>query len=306
MLKLLVGAALVAILVWKAELGSLAGSLRSLTHDTIALAALLYLVACVVAAYRWHVLVAQSRFVQILELWFAGQFYSLVLPGQIAGEIVKAYRLGRGRDDAERLALSVVLDKLTGLVGLLAVAIAGVQFSRTPIPAEITIALALFTFAILACLVSARLPVIRRIVVTLATSAIKRWPGVNKGATRLIKLADAWSNYGADPLRLTHALILGAAFQMICVSMTRLVAAGLGIDLSFADWCWIFGLVSIAVLLPVSIGGIGVREGAFAGTLSLFGIPIAQSVALSLTLFAVGLIGAVIGGIVELRRSLVD
>jgi hypothetical protein len=119
----------------------------------------------------------------------------------------------------------------------------------------------------------------------------------------MIRFTDAWRLILGRPLRLLSSLILGALFQILCVFYISFLAAEIGIDLSIADWCWIFGLVSVAVLLPVSIGGIGLREGAFAGFLSLFNVPLDKALALSLAVFSVSLIAVLVGGLLELFRG---
>ncbi|MBN1760258.1 MAG: flippase-like domain-containing protein, partial [Chitinispirillaceae bacterium] len=79
-------------------------------------------------------------------------------------------------------------------------------------------------------------------------------------------------------------------------------ATDLDIVIAFTDWCWIYGLMSIAVLLPLSIGGIGIRDGSLIGLLSYMGISADRSLALSLLLFFFMFIVAVAGGGVEIIR----
>ncbi|MEI7996456.1 MAG: lysylphosphatidylglycerol synthase domain-containing protein, partial [Methylococcaceae bacterium] len=88
-------------------------------------------------------------------------------------------------------------------------------------------------------------------------------------------------------------------FQILCVWMNVNIALILGIDLAFADWCWIIGLVSIALLLPITIAGFGVREGVFVSLLAHQGITAEKSIALSLCVFGVSFISALIGFILE-------
>ena len=87
------------------------------------------------------------------------------------------------------------------------------------------------------------------------------------------------------------------------ISIIILFSHELGIILPLADWCWTVGLVSIAVLIPITFGGVGVREGTFAGVLSLQGVPIEKSIALSIAVFSISLLAAFIGGILELNDN---
>jgi len=52
--------------------------------------------------------------------------------------------------------------------------------------------------------------------------------------------------------------------------------------------------------LPISIAGIGLREGGYVGLLAIFGIAATPALSLSLSLFAYTLVGALLGWIAEL------
>ena len=263
----------------------------------------LFLISWLIAAYKWFILIPKVTFKPVLLLSFVGQFYSLVLPGQIAGEVVKAFRLGKSRADAETIAASVIIDKLTGLIGLLMVAELGLYESPTQLPQEILFSIsALFSVFIVGLFSVKPLFFYRSLVYLIEklTSNRPRLAGITK---RIIGVLDAWRSILNKPLKLLFALFLSVLFQLNCVFYISLLAIDSGIYLPLADWCWIFGFVSIAVLLPISVGGIGVREGAFAGALSLFNVPVEKSIALSMAVFTISLLGALIGGLLELRTG---
>ena len=81
--------------------------------------------------------------------------------------------------------------------------------------------------------------------------------------------------------------------------MNATFALIIGINLFFSDWCWIIGLVSVAMFIPITIAGFGVREGVFVGLLSLQGVTVEKSIALSLCVFGVSFISALIGCVLE-------
>ena len=62
------------------------------------------------------------------------------------------------------------------------------------------------------------------------------------------------------------------------------LALKMGIVINFVDWCWIVAILSLALFLPISIGGIGVREASLVGTLGLFGVTTERALAFSFTL----------------------
>jgi hypothetical protein len=222
-----------------------------------------------------------------------------VLPGQIAGELVKAYRLGKGRVDAEKVAVSILVDKITGLLGLLLVMSAGLFASVADIPEGVSLSTLLLTIALLVLLASFRIPIFARVFERMLDSAAHRENWFSPFVSRVGLLYQAWVNYLRQPLRLVWATILGVVFQLLCVLMNLNIAVILGIDLAFADWCWIIGLVSIALLLPITIAGFGVREGVFVSLLALQGVTAEKSIALSLCVFGVSFVNALIGCVLE-------
>jgi hypothetical protein len=58
--------------------------------------------------------------------------------------------------------------------------------------------------------------------------------------------------------------------------------------------------VSVATILPLSLGGIGIREGAFVGVLGFLGIGSELALALSFTILGLQLFGALIGAAIDL------
>ena len=62
---------------------------------------------------------------------------------------------------------------------------------------------------------------------------------------------------------------------------------------------WIVSVVSLVSMLPLALGGLGLREGAYAFLLQQYGVPLSLGISLSLGVFGVILTLSVIGGVVE-------
>jgi hypothetical protein len=93
--------------------------------------------------------------------------------------------------------------------------------------------------------------------------------------------------------------VFGVLFQLLGVGVYLLLANNLGIEIATAHWMWMAGVAAIAVLLPLSVGGIGLREGTLVAMLAQFGIPGESSLALSLGIFAMVLLVASVGWIAD-------
>jgi len=92
-------------------------------------------------------------------------------------------------------------------------------------------------------------------------------------------------------------------YQFVCVWINLIIARGLDIHILFAELCWIFGIISVALIMPVTVGGVGLREGGFVFLLGRMGIPSEKAMAMSLSLFGLQIICALIGGILDLKTD---
>ena len=296
--KLSITAVLLALFVWRIDLHALLIAIRDVSAGGWLMNLLLFLAAHLLAAYKWRLLLPEGRFGTLLKLNFVGQYYGMLLPGQIAGEAVKAYRLGKGQQNAERLAASVVIDRITGFLGLLAVALCGIALSWSSARQTILAALLLAVVALCALLFSFQLPWWERASQMLS----RRGARAERVAGQLLRLLVAWRDYARAPLQLLVSVLVGAAFQLIAVWINFRIGKEVGLTVAFADWCWVFGIVSIVTALPFTVAGLGLREGSFVGALALLGVASEKAVAVSFVVFSLLLAGAAIGAVLEFSR----
>jgi len=296
--KLLVGLALIGALLWRLDVYVVIAALDKYRWSYLLAASLLFLTSFPISALRWKLFAPRFALRALLELTLIGQFYAVVLPGQLAGELVKAYRLAKGKADAERLAVSVFVDRVLGMVALLLVAGAGIVFSPHRLPAVLSYLVAALMLLLLAGLFAFRIRALYALVIPF-TRRLHR-TRLQRLASGLERAFDAWRDFSHSPARLLASISLGVVFQCLNVAIHAVLAANLGIALPLADWAWVVAVESLAVLLPISIGGLGLREGALIGCLVHLGVTGEAALALSLGIFAIMLFGALLGALVEL------
>jgi uncharacterized protein (TIRG00374 family) len=297
-LKVLCGLSLVALFAWRFDLHAIGAALVLFRWPWL-LGALAFMgLSWLVAALRWKLFANRIDILRLLELTLIGQFYAIVLPGQLASELMKAWRLARGHADAERLAATVLLDRVVGTISLLIVACGGIVLSPRRLPPGLSASFIGLIVAAIATVFALNLSPIHdmalRFIARMEHSRLRSF------VRPLHRAIDAWREFGRSYARLGASLVLGIVFQLLGVAAFAVLASNLGIHLLVTDWAWIFGLVSLAVLVPVSVGGIGLREGALVGSLGLLGIPGEKALALSFGIFAVTLAGAMIGAFWEI------
>ena len=77
----------------------------------------------------------------------------------------------------------------------------------------------------------------------------------------------------------------------------------MGIQLTIAAWAVVVGLVSVVLLLPVTIAGVGLRDSSLVGLIALLGQSQSAALAMSLVLLILNLLGAIIGFLVDFAGS---
>lgn len=310
LLKAAVSIGLVAFLLSRYDYKDILRQLTGLSPWGIALLIALYFITLLVSAYKWRVLYGYSGVLRLFETIFVSHFYATVLPGQLFGEASKVVYLapeasaGVHPDQAETLTASVVVDKLTSLISLLIVGVTGLLLSSWARSISSLIALfGLVLLVLLFALFFLRFAWIDAWMDKLFTRLETRFARVGKWVVRLRSFLGAWKRYAMSPGKLVKSTILGVLYQAIIICINFIAASMLGIQVELWDWCWICALLSIVMLLPITLGGIGLREGGYVGALSLLGVPSETALAISLIIFALQLLGALLGGVMVLLRT---
>jgi len=277
----------VVLLVWvvsRINMVSVGAALSTLSLSVIVSSVTVFLVAHLINALKLSIFLQQISISVLIRQTFIALLYGTVLPGQLAGDAVKAYRIAGSTTNRAFVVAAVIVDKIVGLAALILLTIVGLWFERAAFPSQfMNIALALL-FALFLLLY---LPLVGR--------ALPAWLQKSLGQVLM-----AWHSCAQNFWRVGCSLMCGLLFQTLSVFVLVLIGTAMGISLSLFAWCVVFGSVSLVLLLPVSVAGVGLREGALVTALAILQVPAASAVALSLTWLGLTLFGSLVGFIAEL------
>lgn len=255
------------------------------------------LVQCL-AAVRWAALARPIGFHFPLSVFvrrfFEGQFFSLCLPTSIGGDVVKAYRMATTTHGRVLAACTILADRLTGLSALGVIAVTALlrnEASLSLLPTLLVGASLLAAVVLPAMLVIGRLD---RIAEYLPShSAVQ---GIVAGLLP----------YQQRPRLIAQAIVWSLLVQMGGALVVDAVGRSIGTDLPASFWFAAVPLVALAMVLPISIGGVGIREGGLAVLLAPHGVSREQAVAIGLLWFLVTIASGLVGGVMFLadRRPL--
>ena len=96
------------------------------------------------------------------------------------------------------------------------------------------------------------------------------------------------------------AVIWSLFVQMGGALVVDAVGKSIGTDLPVSFWFAAVPLVALAMVLPISIGGVGIREGGLAVLLAPYGVPPEKAVAIGLLWFLVTIVSGLVGGVMFL------
>jgi uncharacterized protein (TIRG00374 family) len=295
-LKIIITIILLYLFIRRTDFSGVIAALSHLSSGVIIALAVLNLLGVVISALKWRMLLPEASFVGLAIACFASYYIGLLLPGQFAQEAAKAYYLSLGQSPRmHRIAASVVVDKIISIIGLLVVGCIGLSLSETRLPRSLTWLFVVSGLLAIMLLFSLRVRWLYsragRYLIGLGTW-LPRQEKFFSGGGRVI---EAWHLYSKNLSVLAGNVILAVLYQFVGVLMFYLLSRGLDLPIGFFDWSWIVGALTLALFLPLTIGGLGVREGTLIGILALYGYQKETAVALSLVAFSFVLMLAIIG-----------
>lgn len=305
LLKVAASVILLFAVVLRVDLASAVASVARGDPALILLATALSFAAWLLNSYKWKLLLqGHGRIVpyrELARLSFVGNFYNFLIPGQVGGEVVKGVRLTHLGVSGSAAAVSIAADRSTGLLALLVLGVAGAAVSSAlrglmglaPLAALLALFLAGTSFVL----------VTGRGLGSLPRIALRFLPA-NEFAFGLTELVGHVRSKGAPYSSLGVALLLSAVFQFMVCSVSLILSLALGSPIAFSELLWVVAVASVLQSLPISVAGLGVREGAYVFLLEQNGVDASTALTLSLLVFATQLSLAAVGGLLQLQDVL--
>jgi len=222
--------------------------------------------------------------------------FNQVMPGVLGGDFVKAVYIGSDvQTNKVRNVLSVLFDRIVGFISIVLLGLLAVGFSPL---IDSRIKHKVFMFAFVGLLLFLLLVRLLRRVDVAASRPLKGRAESKLG--RMIRQGwvltmDILGYFLARPLIFVKALLLSFIIHISWFFINYYLALHLKINVTFFDISMISCLVWMITIIPLSIGGMGVRELSYIGLLSGYGVSAEQATALSVTVFSTMVIVAILG-----------
>ncbi len=282
--KLLIGLLLLALLIYLAGPGKVLEGLVRLGPVTFFFALLLYFAGQFTCAVKWRLIsgaldMERSVFVHV-ALYLSGMFMNLFLPTAVGGDVGRAYLLG-GKERWQAGLASVIAERYTGMVVLSFLLALGALKSSGFLPGKARYAfLLLFPITVAIPFLYARL-------------------GLEVKKKLLGDRFEVFDKLGELMYRgkvVAVSLALSLVFYIFYIFLHYLIIYRLWGPVNLWDLVVIVTATSVVSMIPVSLGGLGLREGSYLFFLSLIGVPSHTGVAFGVSVLAVNLTLSFAGG----------
>jgi uncharacterized membrane protein YbhN (UPF0104 family) len=293
-LRWLAAAVVIGVLLRFLPLRLLAEAIRRVPVATFLAILLGYLCAHAVGIAKWRMVVnaagAQLDFRTSAQCYAGGLFGTLFLPSIIGGDVIRlAVGLRRSPNPAAVLAGNVA-DRCMDAAAQGGLVLVGILLLPGALPASLhgqanraLLHLGAAFVALIFCALLLYRPL-------LAGRSIRF-------RRRLARLGHALGSVSGAPHVLLAAWLLGTAVQTAFLVLTVKLAETCGLVLPLRDWFFAWPLAKLAAVLPLTQGGIGIREAALVGLLSPFGAAPHLVLAAGLVWEAVVISGGLVAGL---------
>ncbi|WP_316978632.1 lysylphosphatidylglycerol synthase transmembrane domain-containing protein [Shumkonia mesophila] len=282
--------ALLATLAWFLDTKAVATALAGADALPILAALLLVQAQIVLSAWRWR-LIAERLGLRLPLGLAVGEYYvasllNLVLPGGVPGDALRAVRLAKAAAAPawRPVVRSIILERAAGQMALAGVMVVG--FAAWPLVLEGRVpdeAAWLGVGVLVAgCVIALMLAILARGGPAAMRSAVA---GLGVDLFRALAADGAWLTQG----------ILNLAIVASYVAAFALAAAALGHPVPWVGWFTVVPVVLFSMIVPVTIGGWGVREAIAASLWPLLGLDPTIGFATSVLYGLIAVIGSLPG-----------
>ena len=269
-LSLFITLGVLLIILLKVNVAELFSAIARVGFGTGILLILLYALGQLISAMKWRILLNSGGVVrsiaEVVRAYFAGMFINSFGLGTVGGDLARALALKPRKGQRTATLASVAADRVHGLTVLLSIGVLGACLSQTFLGQEELQLLGSFAVVLAVCswLFGPK------VLMSLST-------GDGRVPKTLRMIAGA---FPSSPLLLVRVSLLATLVHVLQISMHILIANSLGISIPLMYFFAIVPLVNIVSCLPVSIQGIGVREGLYLLLLTPLGVENELAVAL--------------------------
>ncbi len=253
----------------------------------------LHFVGVLLGSSRWKILLESYGIdvpqKELYRLYMIGSFFNTFLPTSVGGDAVRMYKVFSLTDKRAQAVTSVIIERFIGMLVLYIISFFSYIFYFKFKEKELFIAISLLLFASLAFVIFILSPISEKILKIVPPSFFK---------DKLDKILYSLKYPVREPNSLFKVFAYTALLQINVVIYFFIISIAIKIKLSIVYFFILIPIILTVTMLPITLGGIGLREGGFVFLFSRFGVLPEKALTLSILGYFISLVFAGFGGLV--------
>ena len=301
--RILVTLGLLYYLLSRIDLANIWFSLKSANYFWVICAFSLHLTGYLFSILRWQLLLSaqgiKAPLPSLLGSYIVGTFFNNFLPTTIGGDTVRAYDTIRYSHSGVKSFTVVLVERITGVIALVTIATLALLVE---IRIDGTIPLIWISVLILLIMIFGLILVIQPKVAE-KIGGVFNLPLLNKIKAKAKEAHQAIVVYKKEKARFWGNMVYAFLLQINVILHYYFISLALGLRINPMHFFLIIPIITVLLMVPVSINGIGVRENVFVIFLSKFGVAAGAAVALSWIAYGMVVVWGIIGGLIYALRK---
>ena len=260
-------------------------AVKDLTWYSIAAVPILFLLSLLVQAYKYWLFIRKAPLWPVMSGYASTAFFFNMPMGAVTGPASLILILKRYAGPI-KLGSSFILDNYTKIMSMLMVLLLGVAVSNFGPPIWV---LVLFAVILLAGLLLFALLIFPKGNQFLAGKSQKMREGkwkeklwMQKTAEGIEQMCKAGALFHDRKRNILVHFALGMVSEIFLAFPYMVIAKAINLDIPVQNWLWIHSIIRVFCMIPLTVGGLGAREGAMMLVRQWTGMPSGPSMTLSL------------------------
>ncbi|MBI5234547.1 MAG: flippase-like domain-containing protein [Deltaproteobacteria bacterium] len=255
-----------------------------------------------VSTLRWSIILKKDvdvPYLKLFSIYFIGMFFNNFLPTLVGGDIIKGYYLYKASGKGGVALASVFMDRYAGFSALIVIALGALIMGHALIAGTgLAFALILLIFGYAAGSLILWVDLFNSRVMRLLARV--QFYQLNEKIDKFYKVLMSYRDHRRLLLK---AFFCSLIVQAGVIVVYYFIALGLGMKVPMAYFFLFIPLTTAASMLPISVSGLGIREGVFVFLFTKAGATEEQALSLSLIFFFIAVFISLIGAVEYIRSG---
>ncbi len=277
-IKIIIGTTILILFYNSIDISKLAIIIKNFGVKELSIIGFLVIIRNIIASVRFKILLNKNNNIPLKTIfiqYFIGAFYNNFLPSSLGGDAVRVILLNKEGLSKTNSFLSIATERTIGFYALLLIALISIFFWDLPKNWSELIIISFIGFTIF-----------------LATLFFVK---VKSNNNFLAKFGAFISILKDQPKIIINCLALSLLFQIIGVFISFYISKTIDANGTFVHFMTIVPMVWVFTMLPISFGGLGLREISFTYLLSFIAVSAEEAAMISIGTYFTMIFSGIIG-----------